>query len=63
MRTVRSIAVAVTLVVCGCAEKPAAGAPPLGGPMTVDVDATDAAHGRIRTHVVIPAHAGELALV
>ena len=40
-----------------------AAAAPTGAPMTVDVDATDAAHGKLRSHVTIPAHAGELALV
>ena len=64
MRLFRSsLIVACTLVAAGCSEKPAAGAPALGGPMTVEVDASDAAHGKIRTHVVIPAHAGELGLV
>ena len=64
MRLFRSsLVVACTLVAAGCNEKPANGAPALGGPMTVEVDATDAPHGRIHTHVVVPAHAGELALV
>ena len=59
MRLFRSsLVVACTLVAAGCNEKPANGAPAIGGPMTVEVDATDAAHGRIHTHVVVPAHAG-----
>ena len=63
MRLLRSsLAIACTLVLTGCGERAAEGAP-LGAPMTVEVDATDAAHGKLRTHVTIPAHAGELGLV
>lgn len=60
----RCLAVLPFLLV-GCGDAPAAAAPaqqPLA-PIRLTVDARDAAIGRIRSHEVIPAHAGELALV
>lgn len=48
----------------GCGASPAIAAPNVPvGPMQVTVDARDASLGRLRSHVVVPARPGELALV
>jgi predicted metalloprotease with PDZ domain len=56
------IAAAVALAISGADDAPAEAAPPAGGPIALDVDATDVTRGYLHAHLTIPARPGELTL-